>query len=127
MNAPEMRTLQDYQLEVTRTMTGEAPKLSGLETLLVWDALGLAGETGEVCDRLKKAIFHGQGLTEQAEADLVKELGDVEWYLTSLITHLQETLQRVCQLNAEKLRARYPNGWEPSRSHKPGERPAEDR
>lgn len=55
------------------------------EEMLVWNALGLAGEAGEVADHIKKAVYHQQGIDRE---HLRKEIGDVCWYLAALCTKL---------------------------------------
>ncbi len=71
-------------------------------------ALGLAGEVGEVIELIKKHLYHGKDL--QAES-LVKELGDVLWYVMYTADAVGVSLEDVAQTNNEKLRARYPNGF----------------
>lgn len=110
----------DYQIQAARTLISdaEAPVLSGQETRLLWNAMGLAGEAGEVVDALKKQVLHGHGLnTEQ----IVKELGDVLWYVAALCTVLDVDLDRVMRANLAKLQARYPQGWDAERSKHGGQ------
>lgn len=71
-------------------------------------ALGLTGEAGEVADMIKKHIFHGHDLTAE---ELVKELGDVCWYLALLCTAIDVSLEDVMAQNIEKLKKRYPDGF----------------
>jgi len=67
-------------------------------------ALGLAGETGEVCDLIKKALYHGHTL----DYDKIKlELGDVLWYIAALSCALGMELNEVADGNIEKLKSRY--------------------
>jgi NTP pyrophosphatase (non-canonical NTP hydrolase) len=69
--------------------------------------LGLAGETGEVCEKLKKVIRDNAGVvSEERRAALKKELGDVLWYLAALCTELGLNLQEVAEQNLAKLAAR---------------------
>ncbi len=72
-------------------------------------ALGLAGEAGEVADYLKKVYGHGHTLDE---AKLKKELGDVLWYLADMCTKFDFSLNEVALLNIEKLKSRYPSGFD---------------
>lgn len=69
---------------------------------------GLAGETGEVNDMIKKWIYHGHLLDEQA---LKKELGDVCWYLALMCNGFGFELEEIIQMNIEKLKKRYPDGF----------------
>lgn len=77
-------------------------------------ALGLMGEAGEVCDEIKKALFHGKELDREA---LLKEIGDVLWYVDRLLLWLGYTVEDAMVANVAKLRARYPNGWDAAERH----------
>ncbi len=76
-------------------------------------ALGLPGEAGEVADLVKKYIFHGHDLNR---GELVKEIGDVCWYLALLCHAIDVPLEVVMISNIEKLRNRYPEGFSESAS-----------
>lgn len=72
-------------------------------------ALGLAGESGEYADAVKKAVFHGNDdRTKQ-----LLELGDVLFYIAAAAQESGWSLEYVALMNQEKLDARYPNGWQP--------------
>lgn len=103
MNADE------YQKLSARTLI-DTPgfEIPDREILLVWNALGLAGEAGEVAELAKKAIFHRHGVDKEK---FKKELGDVLWYLSALCTQLGLDLSEVMTANIEKLKVRYPNGY----------------
>ena len=66
--------------------------------------MGLAGETGEVCEEFKKAIRDSRPVNKE---NVVKELGDVLWYLTNMCTVLGVTLEDVMMANVRKLDDRY--------------------
>lgn len=77
----------------------------------VYPTLGLVGEAGEVADKFKKLIRdHGihtpSKLSDEQKDDLVKELGDVLWYLSQLSTELGVSLSEVAEKNLEKLSSR---------------------
>ncbi|WP_239738586.1 nucleoside triphosphate pyrophosphohydrolase family protein [Mammaliicoccus sp. C-M14] len=76
-------------------------------------ALGLTGEAGEVADNIKKHNFHGHDLNKD---EIVKELGDVLWYVSSLASMCNVTLDEVAGHNLNKLGNRYPNGFNPLNS-----------
>lgn len=76
-------------------------------------ALGVAGEAGEVADYLKKVIGHGHALERDK---LLKELGDVLWYVAVLANRTGISLEDVARENILKLRKRYPDGFDPERS-----------
>jgi NTP pyrophosphatase (non-canonical NTP hydrolase) len=108
----KVKTLNEYQRLALRTATVD--ESTPLESLgLARDALGLAGESGEVADLIKKHIGHGHALdTGKVHA----ELGDVLWYLAVLTHRVGSTLEEVAASNIEKLRARYPDGFSSERS-----------
>lgn len=92
-----------YQTAVSRTM-GD---LKGDSALCNW-ALGLAGESGEVVELVKKHCFHGKPIDI---GELTKELGDVLWYVAALCNTLGLSLSSVMAVNIKKLEERYPNGF----------------
>lgn len=71
--------------------------------------LGLTGEAGEVADLIKKGIFHEKGIDVN---HLKKELGDVLWYIAMICYSCGISLDDVMQTNVDKLRARYPDGFD---------------
>lgn len=77
----------------------------------VYPALGLAGESGEVVEKIKKIFRDQQGIVgdEQRQA-VAKELGDVLWYLAQLATELDLDLNQVAQDNLYKLLSRQQRG-----------------
>lgn len=73
------------------------------EAEVVYPALGLAGEAGEVAEKVKKSI-RGDG---QLDADEVaKELGDVLWYIANLASDIGISLDTIAEKNLEKLKSR---------------------
>lgn len=81
--------------------------------LLLNGALGLAGESGEVVDAIKKHLFQGHWLDKM---HIAKELGDVAWYLAIASSALDIDLETILQMNIDKLKARYPDGFAAERS-----------
>lgn len=100
-------TMTNYQVLAQRTSNteGELKILNGV--------LGLTGEAGEVADIVKKALFQGHELDEE---HLVEEIGDCLWYIAELATALGITLDDVAKRNIDKLRRRYPDGFDAERS-----------
>ena len=103
-----------YQKLASRTLIDEPDfKITPEQVMVAWNAIGLAGESGEVAEHIKKGIFHQQGLDVKK---LKKELGDVLWYVAALCTILGLSMQDVMNCNIDKLKARFPNGYSPERS-----------
>lgn len=70
-------------------------------------ALGMAGETGEVLDLIKKWTFHEKELDT---VHLERELGDVMWYVALMCESFGFDFEKILQMNYDKLSARYPDG-----------------
>ena len=95
---------EEYRKLSARTMPSE---LNEEETLTNM-CMGLAGESGELIDHIKKVCFHGHPIDK---VYIGKELGDILWYVAGLATTLEINLDDVAQGNVDKLRARYPDGF----------------
>jgi NTP pyrophosphatase (non-canonical NTP hydrolase) len=80
---------------------------------LALGAMGISGEAGEVTDYIKKVLYHSHELSKE---ELAKELGDVLWYLTYLTELIGYSLSDIAELNLNKLKKRYPEGWNTERS-----------
>lgn len=66
--------------------------------------LGIAGETGELCEKIKKLFRDKGGIIDDEFKDMVKkESGDVLWYLTRLANQFDITLEEIAQANSDKL------------------------
>ena len=102
-------TEQQYIAEILRTYAGADDQMSKL-TL---GALGLAGETGEVIDMIKKRVFQSHAIDQEKLRD---ELGDVLWYFMLICHTGGYSLEEVMIANVAKLHRRYPNGFEAERS-----------
>lgn len=89
-------------------------------SLLVEGVMGLAGESGEAIDLVKKYLFQGHDLDEE---HLIRELGDILWYITATARALGYSLDDVMKANIEKLEARYGREFdsEKSKNRKPGD------
>lgn len=94
----------------------DAERLSGdlpPERLLLNGLMGLNGEAGEAIDILKKHLFQGHELDT---AHMAKELGDVAWYLAVSANAIGYDLETIMQMNVDKLKARYPDGFDAEHS-----------
>ncbi|MCI5669901.1 MAG: nucleoside triphosphate pyrophosphohydrolase family protein [Candidatus Enterosoma sp.] len=76
----------------------------GRKDMVLNGVLGLAGESGECCDIVKKNRFQGHELNKE---HLIEELGDVMWYIAETASGLGVTLEEVAQYNLDKLHKRY--------------------
>ena len=77
------------------------------EMKVVYPVIGLAGETGEVAEKVKKTIRDNGGQFDDERRDaIVKELGDVLWYIANIAADLGVNFDDVAQRNLDKLRSR---------------------
>lgn len=102
-------TINEYQKLAMTTLN---PKLDKKD-VLINGVMGLCGESGEAIDLVKKHLAQGHELDRE---HLIKELGDVAWYLAETATALDVTLEEVLSKNIEKLKKRYPQGFEVEKS-----------
>lgn len=103
-------TPNEYQQLALRT---ESHKYNCDNPRLLQGLMGLCGEAGEALDIFKKNMFHEHWLDS---VHLAKELGDVAWYLAVSADALGYTLEDIFQMNVDKLRKRYPEGFEVEKS-----------
>lgn len=95
--------MNDYQKNAVTTIvtTGDAFK-----DLMAY-VLGLGGESGEVLEKVKKIVRDKQGvLSAEDKEDIIKELGDVLWYIAVIADELNYDLQEVADINVKKLQKR---------------------
>ncbi len=93
-------------------MTTLNPELSKRD-VLINSVMGLCGESGEAIDIVKKWMAQGHELDKE---HLAKELGDVAWYIAEAATALDISLEDIFQANIDKLKRRYPDGFETKKS-----------
>ena len=99
-------TIQDYQQKAISTLLGDHA-YGEVDAQLMAQVLGLGGEAGEVQEKFKKIIRDKQGkLTEADKDEIIKELGDVLWYVTSVAHLVGSSLEEVARRNNEKLGSR---------------------
>jgi len=107
-------TLNEYQELAQRTSSGKSLlEINHCAAKILNGVIGLAGEAGECADIVKKFLFQGHDLDRNK---LIDEIGDVLWYCCEAAAGLGVTLEEIGQHNIEKLRRRYPDGFDPERS-----------
>ena len=102
-------TPNEYQKLAMTTLN---PQLSRKD-VLINAVMGLCGESGEAIDIVKKHLHQGHELDREK---LIRELGDIAWYLAEAATALEIDLETVLEKNIEKLKSRYPEGFSEERS-----------
>ena len=102
-------TIDEYQKLAMTTLN---PDLSQKD-VLINGVMGLCGESGEAIDIVKKWLAQGHDLDREK---LAKELGDICWYLAETATALDLSLEDIMAANIEKLKRRYPDGFDAQRS-----------
>ena len=81
---------------------------------IVMATMGLSGEVGELNDMIKKWIFHK---TDMDITHAKKELGDIMWYIACMAESFGWSLDEIMQMNIDKLKARYPDGFNIDRAN----------
>lgn len=113
MENTEIRTLNEYQQRALETAVYSD------EFKVIYPALGLAGESGEVADKVKKVlrdtvVVRDSRGTIQVPSDkreqIAKELGDVCWYVATLAWDLGYSLEEIAEMNYAKLKSRQERG-----------------
>tara|TARA_B000000532_G_scaffold240474_1_gene231413 strand:- start:153 stop:557 length:405 start_codon:yes stop_codon:yes gene_type:complete len=79
-------------------------------------AIGISAEGGEFAEIVKKCIFQGKPMDDDAQFHMKRELGDIMWYIAQACIALGISLEDVLDTNIQKLEARYPDGFEAFRS-----------
>ena len=102
-------TGKEYQQLAMVTLN---PQLSKKD-VLINAVMGLCGESGETIDIVKKHLHQGHELDKEK---LMKELGDIAWYLAEAAQALDTDLDTIFEGNIAKLKARYPEGFDTERS-----------
>ena len=97
-------TINEYQKLAMTTLN---PELSRKD-VLINGVMGLCGESGEAIDIVKKHLHQGHALDKEK---LVKELGDIAWYLAETAWALDIPLEEILQGNIDKLKRRFPEGF----------------
>ena len=95
-------TLNDYQNAALTTAV--YPE----EQRIIYPALGMNGEAGEVADKVKKVLRDNDSkFTTDKVHEIAKEVGDVLWYCATMAHDIGYTLEEIAQMNIDKLQSRF--------------------
>lgn len=102
--------IEDYSNQAMTTLLGEHG-LGQITPTMLAQVLGLVGESGEVAEKFKKLIRDKKGqLSDTDRAEILKELGDILWYVNSVAVLMGSTLEDVAKNNLEKVLSRKDRG-----------------
>ena len=101
--------IREFQRVSTRTLNKELSKEKQVSNMI----FGANGELGEVTDILKKHLYQGHRINKQ---HLAEEIGDTLFYIVNLCTLYNLDVEDILQANVDKLKKRFPNGFESNRS-----------
>ena len=104
--------IDHYQQSALRTAPAPGTRVDA-DADLLHGAIGVATESGELLDAIKKHIFYGKPLDL---VNLREEIGDVMWYLAILCRATGTNMSDVASVNIEKLRLRYPDKFDVKRA-----------
>lgn len=99
-----VNVMNEYQAQALRTLSDQY-HVGAVDPDLLHAAIGLATESGELLDALKRRLFYGKPLDD---VNLVEELGDLMWYIAVACHSLGTTIDAVCAANITKLKRRFP-------------------
>jgi NTP pyrophosphatase (non-canonical NTP hydrolase) len=102
--------IEEYSQKALSTLTS-THDFGEISSELMAQVLGLIGESGEVAEKFKKIIRDKSGiLTDEDRQEIVKELGDILWYVNSVATLMGSNLEEVASKNLEKVLSRKERG-----------------
>lgn len=103
-------TLNEYQTQAFSTLTTDHA-YGDISAQLMAQLLGLVGESGEVAEKVKKILRDKDGkLSEDDTGELLKELGDILWYVNAVSQLLGSDLETVARMNLAKVLSRKSRG-----------------
>ncbi len=103
-------TFDEYQTQAISTLTKDHA-YGTLSAELMAQILGLVGESGEVAEKVKKIIRDKQGVvSDDDRAELLKELGDILWYINAVSYLLGSDISQVAESNLDKVLSRQARG-----------------
>lgn len=122
--------IKTFSKETERTMNPISNSVTGLNnrsvdlanqglnvSLLLNATMGMVAEGGEFQDIVKKVMFHDKEYDKDTREHMLKELGDVAFYLVTCIRALDGEPEEVLLTNIEKLKKRFPDGWDTHRAN----------
>jgi NTP pyrophosphatase (non-canonical NTP hydrolase) len=108
---------REYQADAMRTRGIYTERVfTAQEQQLLCGCLGISGESGEFNDAIKKMMFHNKPIPNDV---LSKEIGDTLWYIALICDAKGWNLNDIAYYNIEKLRIRYPQGFNYARANNP--------
>jgi len=103
-------TFDDYQVQAISTLTADHA-YGDISAELMAQVLGLVGESGEVAEKVKKLIRDQNGeLSNETKIELLKELGDILWYVNAVAHLLGSNIGEVAENNLQKVLSRKVRG-----------------
>lgn len=102
--------IQEYSDKAITTLLGEH-EITDMDATLLSQVFGLVGESGEVAEKFKKLIRDKRGvISDEDKQEILKELGDILWYINSVSHILGSSLEEVAQKNLDKVLSRKERG-----------------
>jgi NTP pyrophosphatase (non-canonical NTP hydrolase) len=97
----------DYQKQAMQTSLNKNRDFAAL----MYRTLGLVGEAGEVAEKVKKILRDKEGeVSKSDKQEIIKEMGDVLWYLQALADYLEVPFSQIAEVNLEKINSRKKRG-----------------
>ena len=94
--------IQDYSSQAITTLLG-GHAITDMDATLLSQVFGLMGESGEVAEKFKKLIRDKKGvISDEDKVEIIKELGDILWYINSVSHLLGSSLEEVAEKNLDK-------------------------
>jgi NTP pyrophosphatase (non-canonical NTP hydrolase) len=115
-------SINEYAALANRTLAGNVRDGSvvaewpGSAATILNASSGIASESGEINEIVKKWFFHGHPMDNDSMIHMMKELGDLAWYFVLMCYALNISPANVLAMNIQKLQARYPEGFSTERS-----------
>jgi NTP pyrophosphatase (non-canonical NTP hydrolase) len=97
-------------LALSERMVELDSKGANIERLLT-GAVGASAESGELLEIVKKLVFQGKSWNEETKFHIQRELGDLMWYIAQISIAIDTPLDKIIEMNVDKLLKRYPEGY----------------